>query len=122
MKKQCSELFDKVFDSHSGGCYRECACGRIHFDTSDNGWDWGVGELEEFIRKHKVNPEKYIDHDGTVCCITFGGVEVVYGCVCDIADKWERLIISEENRLAEYLRGKAKAKREEADRIDIDKD
>jgi len=31
VKKQFSELFGEVFDSHGGGSVRTCACGRVHF-------------------------------------------------------------------------------------------
>lgn len=45
MKAECSELFENVFDSHHGSCRITCACGRVNFDISDNGWDWEDGEL-----------------------------------------------------------------------------
>jgi hypothetical protein len=119
MSNQCSDLFARVFDSHGGGCLRECACGRTHFDGGDNGWTWDDGELEQLREKAAKEPDRYIEQDGTVFCMNIGGAEIVYGCTCDNAERYERFIRAHARQLAEYLRERAKELREAADEMDM---
>lgn len=117
--EQCSDLFAKVFDSHGSGCYRRCACGREHFDISDNGWSWAEGELEGLKAKAKENPDIYIEHDGAVGCLSISGIDVVYGCTCPLAAKNERFILDNEEQIAAYLRLRAAELRARAAAIDL---
>jgi len=116
---QCSNLFLKVFDSHTGGCVRECSCGRTHFDISDNGWTWGDGELERLKEKASIFPECYIEVDGTVSTMNVGGEEIVEGCKCKKAKEYESFIRDNAVQIKEYLQEWSKALREKADKIDI---
>jgi hypothetical protein len=120
MNDQCSELFERVFDSNHGGCVIDCACGRVHFDgIPEGGWSWEPGELEELIRKAGEIPDKYVQHDGTVGSMNISGAEIVYGCSCDLARKFEANIIANAERIAEYLNKRAAAMREKADKIEV---
>ncbi len=116
--KQCSQLFDDVF-STGGTCRLTCACGRVHFDGYNQGNSWEEGELESLMLQAKDTPDKVIEHDGSLGWLEIGGLQIVCGCTCDIAAKYERFIITASDKLAEYLRLRAKALREQADRIDI---
>jgi hypothetical protein len=118
-EKQCSELFETIFDSHGGGCRRECACGRTHFDISDNGWDWEDGELEGLQAKAKEQPDKYIEHDGIVGCMEICGAVIVYDCKCGLALAHERFLVVDAERIAKYLNERAKRLREKADKMEV---
>ena len=118
MSEQCTALFAEVFSSHCCGCIRTCHCGITHFDTT-NTWDWGDGELVEMLAKAKAAPAKYVESDGAVRCIEIAGIEIVEGCTCDTAAKYERFILAHAELLSEYLRKHAKELREHADKIDV---
>lgn len=118
----CSNLFAKIFNSGGGGCIRTCACNRIHFDGSEyGGWDWEEGELEELQENSKKNPDRYIEHGETVWTLDLGGLEVVYGCHCEIAEKYERFIIEASEEIAEYLNRKADLDIKAAEKIKVKK-
>jgi len=118
MEEQCSDIFMEVFDSHCGGILRECHCGRITFDsTSDFGWE--ANELEDLMRKSTIYPDQYIATDSTVGTMIIGGVEIVYGCKCETAKKYENFIRNEAAKLAEYLKKYAQSLREKADTFDM---
>lgn len=119
MKKPCSKLFEKIFDSHTGGCRRECVCGRTHFDISSNGWDWNKGELEELQDKAKKDSDRYVTQDGSVGTMAINDVEIVYGCPCNNAKDYENFILRHADQIKEYLNERAKILRAEADRIEM---
>jgi len=119
MRQQCSEIFEKVFDSHGGGCLRICACGRTHFDSSDNGWGWEEGELEKLLAKAKKDPNLFVEHDGTVGCMEVDGKDIVYDCSCNLAERCEEFLIQNATHIAEYLNKRAKKLRETAAKLDV---
>lgn len=118
MGKQCSELFFDVFDSHCSGCLRTCTCGITHFDGY-NVWDWEDGELEGLQKKAKEAPEHYIEHDYAVSTMEVHGVEIVDGCTCDLARRYESFILNHTKQLAAYLNKRAVALKEEAAAIEV---
>ncbi|MFH0846272.1 MAG: hypothetical protein V1851_02655 [Patescibacteria group bacterium] len=119
MERQCSELFGDIFDSHTGGCYRECACGRVHF-TTERGYDWNDGELEDLLKREEKDPDKFIPSDHTVRTMNINGQEIVYGCCCNLAKKYEAFIRNNAPRIAEYLNAMAESLRKKADEIQVD--
>ena len=117
---QCSELFENAFDSHTGGCVRNCMCGRVHFD--DVGvYSWEEGELEDLEQKSQEHPDRYIAHDHSVGCMYIDGAKFVYDCPCGKAAKYEEFILKHAEQISEYLRKKAVQLREKADKIDVPK-
>jgi hypothetical protein len=114
---QCSELFADVFDSRCGGARRTCECGRTFFDYTDSGC-FEEGEFEELQAKSIAEPDKYCAVDHTVGTIEIGGVQIVYGCTCELAAKYERFIRANARRIAEYLRGYAAQLHAQADAVD----
>ena len=108
MSEQCSEVFREAFHSGHGSCEITCACGRTHFDTStNNGWDWNEGELEGLIEKAAKEPDKYIGDDGTVTSLLINGLEIVEGCSCNFAKKYELFLIHSAEKIAHYLNKRA---------------
>lgn len=119
MKKQCSELFGDVFDSNCGGCCRTCECGITHFDgynEYDRNWD---NELEELQQKAEKDPDHYVEHDCAIGTMEIGGIEIVYNCTCDLAQKYESFILRHARQLAEYLNRRAIMLKEEAVAIEV---
>lgn len=103
-----SDLFGSVFHSGSGGCVRDCTCGRTHFDTDqNNGWTWDEGEFEGLEAKAKGDPDRYIGQYGTVTTMEIGGESIVHGCPCNRAARYEKFINTHARMLAEYLNKKA---------------
>ena len=115
---QCSELFADIFDSCSGGNIRTCACGRTFYNYMDTG-SFDTGELEKLEAKQKSKPEKYFACDHTIGTMEIGDVEIVYGCQCDLAKKYEQFILAHAEQLSEYLRRYAATLREKADSVDV---
>lgn len=105
--KQCSDEFIDAFDSHCAGCSRICTCGITHYDTSDNGWTWEEGELEHLEELHLKSPEKYVPHDYAIGTMNILGNEIVIGCSCDIAKKYENFIVSHRKQIAGFLNKRA---------------
>jgi hypothetical protein len=119
MSKQCSDIFDKVFDAHCGTCLMDCACGRTHFDSTTEGYSWEPGELARLEANADKDPDNYIAHDGTVGCMDINGQQVVYGCRCDIAQIFEKVILDNATRIANYLNLRAIRLREIAGKIEV---
>jgi len=117
-KEQCSDIFREAFNSHTGGICRDCVCGRVHFNSEDAS-DFDEGELEELMEKAKAQPGKYIERDHTVSTMEINGIEIVNGCACDSAQKYEQLFIREAAQIAEYLNNRASALRAKADAIQV---
>jgi len=115
MNKSCSELFDRVFNSGSVGSRRVCACGRTHFDSSPGNWHWEPGELEELERLAVAEPGAHVNRDDMVRTLTLLDAEIVQGCPCDTAYRYERMLLDDAPRIAEYLREHAQKLRERAD-------
>lgn len=116
---QCSELFERVFDSGCCGNTRTCQCGVIHFDSYNN-CDWGKGELEQLQEAAAVRPGLYVEHDCAVGTMSINGTEIVYGCTCKLAARWEQFIKIHASQLARYLNGLAQELRKTADNIAIE--
>jgi len=118
MKAQCSSIFEDVFNSNTGGICRDCACGKTYFN-GDDASDFDEGELEALREKAKAQPDKYIEQQHTVSTMEIDNVEIVYGCTCDTARKYEKFIIQHGAQLATYLNMRAKELRSRADAIDV---
>lgn len=116
-QKQCSDIFEQVFDARIGSNCRTCVCGRTYFNSHDIGCFDG-DELEELEKKTLDDPDMYIAVDYTIGTMDIGGVDIVIGCSCDTAAKYERFILTHAKRLKEYLRLQAIALRKKADEID----
>ncbi|HEA66888.1 hypothetical protein LCGC14_2307170 [marine sediment metagenome] len=118
--EQCSELFERVFDSGYGGIVRVCDCGITHFSDQDcdiNCYD--EGELEKFQENQKKAPNSFLGWDRSIGTMEIGGMEIVWGCSCDIARKYEDFILSHARQLAEYLNETAKMLKEKSDSIKV---
>lgn len=110
-------MFQKVFGIHCSGCRRECACGRIHFDISDNGWDWDDGELENLRVGAKEKPDQYFKQSGAVQTMLIDGMEFVMDCPCGYALKVETFIRQNAERIKDYLAQWSKTLKAKADAI-----
>jgi hypothetical protein len=115
---QCSELFAEVFSSHSGGIVRTCACGITTFNYMDRSY-FDEGELEELEAKQKADPAHYHAIDHTVTTMMIGYDEIVHGCTCDKARRYEAFILGNARCLAEYLRRYAEELRKHAAQVDV---
>lgn len=118
MPKQCSELFNDLFDSSCSGCIRTCACGITWFDTY-NTWDWEKGELEELNEKEKANPDKYKSRDCSIGTLEINGIEIVYRCTCDLAYRYEQFIRIHAVQIAKYLNEMSKQLKERSEAIKV---
>lgn len=113
MEEQCSDIFAEAFSSHCGGYMRECACGRVYYNTN-GGWDVTEEELDEVEERCTKEPEKYFDLDCTVTTMEIGGESIVYGCCCNKARRYERFLINHAEQIVDYLRKRAALLREKA--------
>ena len=118
---QCSELFSEIFSSGCGGCLRTCDCGITYFDGYNN-WDWEVNELENLRQKAKDDPRQYIEQDHSVSTMEIGGAQIVHGCSCGQAQRYETFILNHAVQLADYLNKRASMLKEKAKLIKVDKE
>ena len=102
-----SEDFEDAFSSHEGGSIRECACGRLYFN-SDGGWDWEDGELERLQKLAIKDPEGYADLPYTVTGVEVNGQFFVDGCKCGHPARYERFLADNAGGIADYLNRRAK--------------
>ena len=118
-----SELFEDIFHSGTSGCVRTCHCGRTYFNWEDTTVDWEDGELEELQEKAEENPDMFIGVDYSVptLSISIDGHEIVMGCKCDSADKYENFINQYDKQIARYLNKKAEDLKSKADDIKVGK-
>ena len=114
MSKQCSEIFEEVFDSRVSGCVRTCVCGRIYYDIANDDWDWKPGELEALDKNPKATPVEY-----AVGTISINDEEIVMGCDCGRAKRYEEFILQHAEQLAEYLNRRSEALKEQAELIKV---
>jgi hypothetical protein len=70
------ENFERAFETHSGGCRRECECGRVFYNPN-GGRDWEDGELEKLAGDGNAQPVEW-----SVETISFEGKEYVSDCNC----------------------------------------
>lgn len=116
--EQCTELFGKVFHSGTGGLVRDCSCGRVHFHD-DETEDFDEGELEQLREKAKEQPDKYIPQGWTIETMEISGCDIVFGCTCDTARKYERFIVNHDTQLAKYLNARARELKDHAAAIEV---
>ncbi len=87
----------------------------MHFAPNTD-LDVEEGELDEFLKKQKENPKKYLaDYDSTAIgwgCLD--GKQVVYGCPCNLASKYEEFIWNHREIIAEYFSNKAQKMQKES--------
>lgn len=102
-EERSMEFFENAFASGTSGCYRECSCGIIHFDVSDNGWTWEKDELEDLIEHSKREPFKYIKRDGAVSTLIIKNDEYVIGCICKSIEKTKIFIDGDSKKILNYL-------------------
>ena len=113
MSEQCSEIFEEVFNSRVGGCVRDCACGQTYYDDY-NDYDWEPGELENLKENSNAIPFDY-----SISTMSINNEEIVIGCDCGRAKKYEEFILRHAEQLAEYLNKKAEALKEKAESIKV---
>ncbi len=82
-------------------------CDRTHF--IGDGADYDEGEFENLIKKSELEPEKYIFHNlSSISWGRLGGKQVVEGCPCNEASKYEQLFWDSRYVIADYFSSKSK--------------
>lgn len=77
-------------------------CGRTHF-ALDGYFD--EGELEDLLQKQKDEPEWYLSFDcGSIPIGELAGTIALYGCPCNALRRYENFIITERDKIVEYLK------------------
>lgn len=113
-----SKLFIDVFNDRSGGVLRTCACGITWFDEASPEC-FESGELERLQELAKEKPDKYKTTDYSIGLLEIGGQQIVIDCVCDKAEKYEKFIVLNAEKIAEYLRGRSKLLIQKAEALKI---
>lgn len=117
---QCSNIFIEAFDSRGAGCERTCACGKVYFDgINESQWDWAEGELETLRCYAKLHPDEYFEVDGAIGTLVIDGKSIVIGCSCDLAERYERFIVQNSEKLAKYLNKRVEELKSEAERTAV---
>ena len=122
MPAQCSKLFEEVCDAHRSCNRAECACGKIFFDgSSQSYWDWDPGE-QESLREAAKDSSKCIELGSSVFLLHINGEDIVLGCDCDRAARYEGFLVREAARISEYFNKVAQVLRDRAARIAVPTD
>jgi hypothetical protein len=111
--KPPSDEFKNAFDDHVSGSVRTCECGITYFDGF-NRWDWEEGELEDYRKKAKKEPEKYVEIDCAAGCYQIDGREYVWDCPCNGGFKYQSFLLRHATRILAFLDAHAKRLEEEA--------
>ncbi len=103
--------FERAFSSKTSGCFRECKCGVVYYDTF-NKWDWGEGELEGLLNDSNA---KGVDY--AVGGVSVNGVEYCNACSCwhGMAVKVMTFLDEHGGMIAEYFRLEKSRRLAEAD-------
>lgn len=93
------EVFEDAFSTHSNGCVRECACGKIYYNP-DGGWDWEEGEIERLEKNPNATALDYAPGG-----VEFEGREVCNACTCwhDRAKKIISFLCGHDTPIAAFL-------------------
>jgi len=116
--EQCSELLVASFNSGCSGLRRTCTCGKTYYNFMDQ-QDFDEGEFEELEKLSKQEPEKYVAVDYSIGTMYINGIEIVIGCTCNNAERFEAFILRHASQLATYLRLYAASLRKRADSVDV---
>ena len=98
-----SEIFMDAFSDGGGSIVLTCVCGRTHFDIY-NTHDYDEGEFAELQKKQTKEPDKYISSDGSVSYYNVDGLNIVYGCPCATAVKYEKFIRDYRWQIVKFLK------------------
>lgn len=105
-----SEIFEDCF-TQAGTPGVDCEhCGRTHFTHED-------ADCESLRAKAEKQPDKYIEQDCD--SLAFGildGRQYVFGCPCKKAERYEQFVWDHREQIADYLKRRAQAEVEEAQR------
>ncbi len=112
MQAPAVQNFVDAFDDSTGGCVRDCACGRVFYNPDDT-WSWEAGELEKLRADAKATPLDY-----SVSTFTFEGTAYVIDCDCwhDRALRVIAWLQNNDQAIAAFLNAEKKRKQAEADR------
>jgi hypothetical protein len=107
--EEASDEFMRAVCGHGALCSVECEhCERVHFVGTGYG-DYEDGELEDLRTNAQKTPGKYIEHND-YDSIDWGyidGKQVVWGCPCNSARRYEQWIWGHRYAIAKYLRLRA---------------
>lgn len=111
------DLFWEVFTTH-GSLIVECVCGRTVFASGDPDADYNPGELES-LRRHVECGALFIEdaRNVMVSAATIYGQTIAFGCGCDCAQRYARLLVEDAPRIAEFLRKRYEQRRSAAERV-----
>lgn len=104
--EEASDSFMRAVCGHGALCSILCEhCGRVHF-VGDGHGDYEDGELEDLRASAQKEPGKYIEHNDydTIDWGFIAGKQIVYGCPCNSARRYEQWIWSHRYIIAKYLR------------------
>lgn len=117
--REPSQLFLDSFRG-GGGCSIECACGRVHFDNSEEGaWTWDDGELEHLRERAAADPGCVIAWAHCVEYVEINGQTLVVDCACGLLRNVEDVILRHAEEIAKYLNGRAEQYRVRAAEIEV---
>ena len=110
--KERSDMFYTTFMSFGSIDVECCACGRVHF-VDDESSDYNPGEYEQYKKKEKKNPEKYIPHDDDmfISWANYGDIQFVFNCPCNYARYVENILWSERQGIVAYIKIRADIKK-----------
>lgn len=115
-----SEMFEEIFASGGSGIVRLCVCGTTHFsvESSDRSC-YEEDEFEELEEKSKEFPSKFVAQPFCIGTMIINGNEIVIGCRCGVARRYEDFLINDGHRIATYLNKRAEKLKAEAESITI---
>jgi hypothetical protein len=105
--QEASEDFMRSITNSGTICILCEFCNRTHFVSEG---DFDRGELEKLERYAKEKPDRYIEHFD-VDTISWGyldGKQIVWGCACNSARRYESWIWSHRYAIADYFQLRAK--------------
>jgi len=102
--KKPSDEFVDAFCSH-GSCRWTCVCGRTYF-SSDGGFNFDDGELEDLEKRAKDDPDACIDVGSCSVGVIHFAEDHVVGCMCNSLYTYEAFLWNNRYNVASYFKKK----------------
>jgi len=119
-QKQLPEPSQEFMDAvtHASSGVNDCQlCGRTHFITCNGGFDWEDGIQENLMEKARREPDKYIAHsEDSIRWGYIDGKQVVEGCPCNQATRYERLFWRDRHTIQRYYQNKSAKMKSDAEK------
>jgi len=111
--------FYLAFRDNTSGVFRECGCGKSHFDLNYQYDEEVHKDIDRWSELEESTPDQYQSHDGSISAVVISGVEYVPDCTCRRIETIQEIVDKNAIQIAEYLRAKSKKLKELSEAVNV---